>query len=208
MALQLLALSVVGGLGFWLGRGQAPEASGVQPAAECAPAPVSESRRTEVRHTEIRASEQSAEAAPNQPPPGRCEAELAFARGQLATYEGHPQDWEGVPESHSEQAMAALLSERWEGIAELQGLHCEEYPCIVEAVAIDGSEGCCVQMMDALPEGFERLGQTSLHQNDAGEMRFWVAFGSPERWGDAERLRTDWRVDQLLEEYSLSIAEE
>ncbi|MED5372377.1 MAG: hypothetical protein VX899_15260 [Myxococcota bacterium] len=175
----------------------------MQPAAECAPAVLSE-----VRHTEIRHSEQSAEAAPNQPPPGRCEAELAFARGQLATYEGHPQDWEGVPESYSEQAMASLLSERWEDVAELHGLHCEEYPCIAEATLLAESERCCRQAMERLPQELERLGRTQITQGEDGAMHFWVAFGSPERWGDAERLRTDWRVDQLLEEYSLSIAEE
>lgn len=136
-----------------------------------------------------------------------CARALAFARGQLKTYEGIEQAWPtGVAREFREASLEQALRRAWANAAEVQRLDCEEYPCLVTFRLTTGDDSCCTQLYALLPETLSgRKGHSFMYGDENGVMHAVIPFGDDEQWSDEVSKRTTWRVSEAGQELIESV---
>lgn len=185
----LCALSfALGGLAGWSTRPEpAPTAPPPAPREPAAPSP--------------RAPAPCPPAEAASPALAQCQLMTTLLERQLRVYEGEPQGWpEGVAPAFFGTALRASLAEAWRDKAELRGVDCSEYPCLVTLRLSTDEDSCCQQLNSILPPDLadKRGSQFMLGYEDRG-MYAVIPFGDPAQWGDDVELRTRHRVDEAAE---------
>jgi hypothetical protein len=127
-----------------------------------------------------------------------CEHVRDFYRAQLVVYEGAPQPWPvDVPETFRETQLRDTLVRSLDGVASVNELDCEEYPCIALVALTSDDQPCCTQIYERLPD--YKIGGVKFYQTEDGRMVAAVALGAPERWNADVDTRAKWRMEQMVE---------
>ena len=131
-----------------------------------------------------------------------CEQARDFYRAQLVVYEGTPQPWPvDVPDAFRETALRDTLVRSADGIATVNEMDCEEYPCIALVAMTSDDPSCCAQIEERLPDSVRhKMGGANMYQTEDGRMAAALAFGSPDRWSEDINTRAWWRMQQMVEE--------
>lgn len=197
------ATCMVFGIGFGAGRYTSPESSPLLdvPVASSATAdtPKSTSTAPSQRVTsEVRSTTDPADLAD-------CKSSLRFLEGQLETHEGRHSAW---PDSALESPVSRTeleheLVKAWDGEAHIVDMRCEEYPCIAVGELIGERKPCCNGLMNLLPDSLNNVRTvTKVIGQSEGGTSFYISFAPPDSWDDQLKLRTDYRISNLVEEYA------
>jgi hypothetical protein len=131
-----------------------------------------------------------------------CEHARDFYRAQLVVYEGTPQAWPSdVPDAFRETALADTLRRSFDGLATVNEMDCEEYPCIALVALTSDDPSCCTQIEERLPDPVrQKMGGANMYQTEDGPMAAALAFGAPDQWNADINTRATWRMEQMVEE--------